>query len=168
MNKETASVKWLGHALLWDYVVTNMRTDISERILEEVQSVPQRNEEWMEVVVVGPNVHLDLKKKKNSSDFKSQRPPWMKWCPPSYQVQKGSHLLCCPLPTMPGGLVPPRQEEAWFSQSQSSRLWPVPYCHERITRSCRSPAETQRIEGMQKDTGNYNKKTVFFLIKKLT
>lgn len=81
-----------------------------------------------------------------SSGFKSQSSPWMKWCSPNYQVHKGSHLLCCPLPTMLGALVPPHQEEVWFSQSRSSRLWPVPYCHEQITRSCQSPAETQRQE----------------------
>lgn len=76
--------------------------------------------------------------------FKSQNSPWRKWCPPNYQVQKGSHLLCCPLPMMLGGLVRLHLEGAWFSQSQSSRLWPVPCCHEQITRSCQSPAESQR------------------------
>ena len=81
-----------------------------------------------------------------SSDFKSQSSTWLKWCPPNYQVQKSSHLLCCPLPTILGGWVPLLQGEAWFSQSQSSRLWPALCCRERITRSCRSPAETQRRE----------------------
>lgn len=76
----------------------------------------------------------------------------MKWCPPNYQVQKGNHLLCCPLPTMLGGWVPPRQEEEWFSQSRSSRLWPVLYCHEQTTRSCQSPADTQKDDEMNEKT----------------
>ena len=112
----------------------------------------QKKEEWVEVVVVCLNVHLDFKK--GPSDFfKSQSSPWMKWCPPNYRVQKGNRLLCCPLPTMPGGLVPALQEEAWFSQSRSSRLWLVPYCRGRITRSCQSPAETQKDNVMNKRTG---------------
>lgn len=70
-------------------------------------------------------------------DFKSQRFPCSPGCPPNYQVQKGSHPLCSPQPTLPGGLAPFLQQEAWFSQSRSSKLWPVLCCRERIARSCR-------------------------------
>lgn len=42
---------------LWDDVVSNMTTNVCEGILKEVQSAPERNEEWMEVC---PNVHLDF------------------------------------------------------------------------------------------------------------
>ncbi len=85
----------------------------------------------------------------------------MKWCPPNYQVQKGNRLPCCPLPTMLGGWVPVPQEEEWFSQSRSSTLWPVPYCRERITRSCQSPAETDN--GMTKETGKNDLNSLFLL-----
>lgn len=113
-------------------------------------SQEQRKNEWKCV----SKCSLGFKRK--LSDFKSQSLPWMKWCPANYQVQKGNHLLCCPLPTMLDGLVPPLQEEVWFSQSRSSRLWPVPYCREQITRSCQSPAEIKTDNGRNKNTGkNY-------------
>lgn len=109
--------------------------------------------EWVQAVVECPNVHLDFFFFLNP-DFKSQSSPWMKGCPPNYRVQRGNHLLCCPPPTMLGGLVRPRREEAWFSRSRSSRLWPVLYCRGRITRSCQSPSETQADNVMNKKTGN--------------
>lgn len=146
MNKKVASMNGFGHALIWDNVVSAMRANVCVGILEEVQSVPKRKEEWMEVVVVRPNVHFDVFFKK-PSDFKSQSSPWLKWCPPNCQVQRGNRLLCCPPSTTLGGWVLPRQEEAWFSQSRSSTLWPVPYCRERITKSCRSPADTHKDNG---------------------
>lgn len=98
-----------------------------------------------------PKVPLDLKKTKQN--FKTQSSPWLKWCPPNYQVQKGNHLLCCPPPIMLCGLVPPHQEEEWFSQNRSSRPWPVLYCHEQKARSCQSPVETQKDNGLNKKTG---------------
>lgn len=97
----------------------------------------------------------------SSPGFKSQSSPWMKWCPPNCRVHRGSRPLGCPPPTMPGASAPPLQEEAWFSQSRSSRLWRVPYCRERITRSCRSPAETQSHEAVGRGTGN-DQQTGFF------
>lgn len=120
----------------------------------------QKREEWVEVVVMCLNVHLGFKK--GLSDFfKSQSSPWMKWCPPNYRVLKGNRLLCCPQPTTPGGLVPALQEEAWSSQSRSSRLWLVPYCRGRITRSCQSPAATQTDN--EQENGNTRLKQLSLL-----
>lgn len=147
--------------LWWDDVVSNVRINICEEILEEVQIVPpeQRKNEWKWLLRVKRFTWIF---KENSQDFKSQSLPWMKWCPANYQVQKGNHLLCCPLPTMLDGLVPPLQEEVWFSQSRSSRPWPVPYCRERITRSCQSPAETKTDNGRNKNTGKNDWNCLFF------
>lgn len=87
------------------------------------------------------------KNKKNPSDFKTQFPPWMKWCPPNCQVRTSNRPLCCPPPTMPCGSVPPPREAGWFSQNLSSTPWPVPCCRGRITGSCQSPARDKDRKG---------------------
>lgn len=114
----------------------------SKRVLKEVQSVPLRGKrhewKWWWCVQVLTCI-------KKPSGIKSQvLLPYTRGCRPNYRVQKGSHPLCFLQPTMLDGSVLSRQEEVWFSQSRSSRLWPVLCCRGQITRSCQSPADTQR------------------------
>lgn len=90
------------------------------------------------------------KHQKHPSDFKTQFPPWMKWCPPNCQVQTSNRPLCCPPPTTPCGSVPPPREAGWFSQNLSSTPWPGPCCRGRITGSCQSPARDKDRKGWLK------------------
>lgn len=141
----------MDSAMFWFFnnCVSNMRTSVCERVLEEVpRSVPPRTDEWVEVVVCPVLI------KGNLLSFISS--PWMKWYPANYRVQKGSRLLCSPPPRKLGGSVPSPRGEVWFSQSQSSRLWPVRYGHERTTRNCRWPGKhTERHrDEWDENTGN--------------
>jgi len=97
------------------------------------------------------------------SDLKSPSSTWWERCPTSYRVQRGNRLPCCPRPTALGASARPRRRGAWFSQSQSSRSWPSPYCRERTTGSCRSPAETRRDNGTAGKTGKHDITFVFVI-----